>query len=213
MSRRTFVPRSGVALATSGVARSTGGGCHLMAKDLISPPREQVSNHSLVYSLSEQIEDGVLSGSGRDRVVDIKRRKRKPRGPLLFAVALMAAGAAGFYGPDLISGRPSDLFASIISERVPVFRGDAFLGKQTLTGRASVTDGDTIEIQGERIRFNGVDAPEAAQTCGERNGKPYRCGSRAAAALADFLSEASPRSARSPAWATRATTIPLRSPT
>ena len=33
------------------------------------------------------------------------------------------------------------------------------------TGRASVIDGDTIEIRGERIRLNAIDAPESAQLC------------------------------------------------
>jgi len=28
-----------------------------------------------------------------------------------------------------------------------------------------VTDGDTIRIDGERIRFSGIDAPELKQTC------------------------------------------------
>jgi endonuclease YncB( thermonuclease family) len=34
-----------------------------------------------------------------------------------------------------------------------------------LTGRASVIDGDTIAIHGERIRLFGIDAPESRQTC------------------------------------------------
>jgi endonuclease YncB( thermonuclease family) len=55
-----------------------------------------------------------------------------------------------------------------------------------LMGRASVIDGDTIDIHGTRIRLNGIDAPESRQTC-EANGTTYRCGQRAAIALSDFL--------------------------
>ena len=36
---------------------------------------------------------------------------------------------------------------------------------QTVTGRASVTDGDTLEIRNVDIRLHGIDAPESAQTC------------------------------------------------
>ena len=36
---------------------------------------------------------------------------------------------------------------------------------QTVTGRTSVTDGDTLEIRGVDIRLHGIDAPESAQTC------------------------------------------------
>ncbi|MDP9141717.1 MAG: thermonuclease family protein [Pseudomonadota bacterium] len=55
-----------------------------------------------------------------------------------------------------------------------------------LVGVASVIDGDTIEIHATRIRFNGIDAPEARQLC-SRDGKPWRCGSDAANALDTFL--------------------------
>jgi endonuclease YncB( thermonuclease family) len=57
-----------------------------------------------------------------------------------------------------------------------------------LAGRASVIDGDTIEIHGKRIRLFGVDAPESRQTC-EAAGQTYRCGQQAALALADYIGQ------------------------
>jgi endonuclease YncB( thermonuclease family) len=61
---------------------------------------------------------------------------------------------------------------------------------EPLAGRASVIDGDTLEIRGTRIRFHGVDAPESAQTCQNTDGKSYRCGQQAALALSDRIGSA-----------------------
>lgn len=55
-----------------------------------------------------------------------------------------------------------------------------------ITGQASVIDGDTLEIHGQRIRLDGVDAPESWQFCYQGD-KAYRCGQQAALALADFI--------------------------
>ncbi|WAJ31186.1 thermonuclease family protein [Antarcticirhabdus aurantiaca] len=58
-----------------------------------------------------------------------------------------------------------------------------------LSGRATVVDGDTLQIEGvkERIRLYGVDAPESKQTCDDARGKRYLCGSRSAEALAEII--------------------------
>lgn len=61
------------------------------------------------------------------------------------------------------------------------------VGAQTFSGVASVIDGDTIEIHGERIRIHGVDAPESWQVCLKADSVKYRCGQQSAFALDDFL--------------------------
>jgi len=68
------------------------------------------------------------------------------------------------------------------------------LADDVITGRASVVDADTIDIGGERIRLNGIDAPEAAQRCTDQAGREYRCGKVAAFALDEFLSKSRPTS-------------------
>jgi endonuclease YncB( thermonuclease family) len=65
-------------------------------------------------------------------------------------------------------------------------------GASEITGRASVIDGDTIDIQGIRIRFDGIDAPESSQRCLTSAGKPYRCGKTSAEALDAFLAQSRP---------------------
>jgi endonuclease YncB( thermonuclease family) len=54
-------------------------------------------------------------------------------------------------------------------------------------GRASVVDGDTLEIHGTRIRLWGVDAPESSQLCRDDDAKHFRCGARAANDLDAFI--------------------------
>lgn len=55
--------------------------------------------------------------------------------------------------------------------------------REHIVGRAVVVDGDTIDVAGERIRLEGIDAPEAGQTCARRLIGTWRCGADATKAL------------------------------
>lgn len=48
-------------------------------------------------------------------------------------------------------------------------------GRQDLSGRATVADGDTLTVNGVRIRLKGIDAPELDQLC-RRGEETYACG-------------------------------------
>lgn len=108
------------------------------------------------------------------------RKRKAPRAPWI-PFAMLGALAVGYYGSDLIPLASGFLSAKATGSN-----------PSSLVGRASVVDGDTIEIHGERIRFNGIDAPESAQTCEDGNGKTYRCGARVADAVDQFLKASSP---------------------
>ena len=61
--------------------------------------------------------------------------------------------------------------------------------RAVVSGRASVIDGDTLEIQGKRIRLFGIDAPESSQQCVQGNDPAFPVGRRSAAALDAFIND------------------------
>jgi endonuclease YncB( thermonuclease family) len=62
-----------------------------------------------------------------------------------------------------------------------------------IVGVASVIDGDTIEIHGQRIRLFGIDAPEGGQLCVRSSGEHWRCGQQGSLALSERIGRATIR--------------------
>lgn len=56
-----------------------------------------------------------------------------------------------------------------------------------IEGRARVIDGDTLEVANRRVRLNGIDACEMAQSAGNAAGETYDCGVLARSTLVDLI--------------------------
>jgi len=54
---------------------------------------------------------------------------------------------------------------------------------RVITGRATVIDGDGLEIGGTKVRLFGIDAPEIDQYCQRNDGTRWRCGHYASVEL------------------------------
>lgn len=59
-------------------------------------------------------------------------------------------------------------------------------GGETMTGTARAADGDTLTLDGRRIRLVGMDAPEMMQIC-KRDGEEWHCGAAARSRLAELM--------------------------
>lgn len=63
---------------------------------------------------------------------------------------------------------------------VAILLSTTALGAEPLVGRAQVVSGDTLVVDGTRLRLFGIDAPEAAQSCDYPDGMREMCGRGAA---------------------------------
>jgi len=59
--------------------------------------------------------------------------------------------------------------------------------KEIFEGGARVVDGDSLIVEGTRIRLLGIDAPELSQTCRDQSGTDLACGKLARRRLADLI--------------------------
>ena len=75
----------------------------------------------------------------------------------------------------------------VSERRADTGNGEPKIGSETVSGRARVIDGDTIEVAGARIRLHGIDTPERGQHC-RAGGKLWPCGAFATRALEDRIS-------------------------
>ncbi len=65
---------------------------------------------------------------------------------------------------------------------------DLLSGPARTEGRdVRVIDGDTIDLNGMRIRLLGIDAPERGQICRNATGQTFDCGAAATAALSTLV--------------------------
>ncbi|WP_192182553.1 thermonuclease family protein [Mesorhizobium amorphae] len=112
---------------------------------------------------------GRVSGSGAIAIISL-------------AIAGLAASA---YAAFSLTGGSHNELGKVITNWTAA-------NPPAIMGTASVVDGDTIEVHGQRIRFNGIDAPESRQLCKGANGVDYPCGRRSAEALDTFLAASRP---------------------
>ncbi len=60
-------------------------------------------------------------------------------------------------------------------------------GRVSQAASIRVADGDTIELGGQRIRLQGIDAPELHQECRDASGRNWPCGRRARSELRKLI--------------------------
>ncbi len=84
-------------------------------------------------------------------------------------------------------GRPVDLVVALGLLLLLAIAGAVLqlrLGQgQPLVGFPRIIDGDSLRLNGQELRLQGIDAPELHQSCTDKNGSPVGCGRQARQAL------------------------------
>ncbi|QRD62713.1 thermonuclease family protein (plasmid) [Xanthomonas citri pv. citri] len=94
--------------------------------------------------------------------------------------------AAALASSDAPAGDGTGLDLRKLFKTTEQIRRDAASGVGAIIGVPLVIDGDTLQIEGKRIRLYAIDAPEIRQTCLHRTGE-WDCGNRAGLWLQQFI--------------------------
>lgn len=143
------------------------------------------------YLANSRPSGGALTGWGIQPSRKLPQRARQRRRKLPYAVRKLVPTLAiigGIFAYQAVERSGAQIGGMVESVGSSAPRPT----ETTIQGRASVIDGDTIEITGQRVRFNGIDAPESSQHCQDAKGLEYACGRAAAKALDQFLAKSRP---------------------
>jgi endonuclease YncB( thermonuclease family) len=95
-----------------------------------------------------------------------------PQGPKELIVTLVLAGLVGLamFGCSRVNHADEAPLSSDTRSGIGPSTPAQLPVEPNLVGQATVIDGDTLDIRGERVRLWGIDAPESAQTCLDGSG-------------------------------------------
>jgi endonuclease YncB( thermonuclease family) len=112
---------------------------------------------------------------------------RRVSGPMAGAALLAGVAVIALGGAAIYYGAPSQI-VGIMSAPPPATTGSlrAADDPSKLEGRAVVVSGDSLRVAGALVVLDGIEAPEAAQSCQRKSGK-WRCGAAAKDALVNLI--------------------------
>ncbi len=113
--------------------------------------------------------------------------RRKPLFKIWLALAALVIGLIGT--GEVTQGDLTRLFRAVtraLHSEAPRQPAREARPGETLSGRPRIIDGDTIDLDGVRVRMQGIDALEHDQSCRRGAGR-FECGAAAREALAELV--------------------------